>query len=659
MPKNPPDKETPSHAAVRKEAYAAPYEIVLDVFSASGETDDAANFRETLNPSPESNARTPVAEQTAVQKVFDGTRELLSKASSQITNESGLNYMGPEGVVEHPWNMDALVMLNDMSVVRRACINALATNVVRLGYRIKKTTPEAGEKDSDEVSEQIIDLLEKCAEQDDSSLVDLLYKVKFDEETCGNGYLEVTRDLEGYLAGFHYVPGRTIWIKRDRSGFVQRIAGEEQSFYNFGDKWKIDASGKPELLENRDVDTQELIHFKLHNSNSNYYGVPRDVAAITTMYGDELARNYNTKFFTHSATPDLLLVFEVDKGTGRGAGNQAPKVSIPKHVKKGIEDHFRRNLTTGVFKPGIFHLPPGVKLKIEKLSSEQKDAGWINYRKENRAEVQIAFQTPGVVIANTADGSNYATAMQEKSLYLESVVKPEQVRYQSRLMAKLWPELVRIKPPPNPDDIDETGDVTRPARVDIKPLEGTGVNRHIWKLEFLSMSIADQATLAQIHNIYGTLGAITINEIRGDIGKKAMKDGDKAPKVESGAEGNAAAQNADMQQVMNGNPDMDSFVSNPLQHRKDIRGLQGRVGGGRGPNGTVSVPMPRRVGESGAPQAANLFTAGQPVHKSADEPEMVVMTREAYEYLHEELSKRQSESDSNIDPDATMGEIPD
>lgn len=639
-----PTVATPSHARVSSER-TEQVEIVLDVFSSGYSEEEASysNLQKTLNPSPSEQARVPEQAQSVEQRTFDGSRQLLSKASSQIADESGLNYMGPEGVVEHPFNMDALVMLNDMSVVRKACINALATNTARLGYRIRKTSPDVGEQDSDEVAEQIIDWLEKCAEQDDSSFVDLLYKVKFDEESCGNGYIEVTRDMEGYIAGFHYIPGRTIWIRRDRSGFVQRIAGKEQSFYNFGDVWRIGADGKPELMENRDPEIHELIHFKLHSSNSNFYGVPRDVAAITTMYGDELARNHNTKFFTHSATPDLLLVFEVDKQAAGRLPGQQPKVSIPQNTKRDIENHFRKNLTTSSYKPGIFHMPPGVKLKIERLSSEQKDAGWINYRKENRAEVQIAFQTPGVIIANTGDGSNYATVMQEKSLYLESMVKPEQVRYQTRLMAKLWPELVKVKAPETPDEVDESGDVTRPASVDIRPKEGTGVNRHIWKLEFVSMSIADQATLAQIHNIYGTLGVITKNEIRQDIGRKSMEGGDTAPKPAGGAEGNAAAQNADARQVAAGNPDMDSFVSTSFQ-RADLTGM----GSGRGPNGVEALPGPRRPGDSSVPRNAAFGTVGQPIRKDAPVDDMVVLSRDAYELLHEEVRKAR---EVDMDPD--------
>ncbi len=616
-----------------------PVEIRIDGFS-SGDPAPRENAVD-CGSTPQDLARVPAAEQTVVQKTFDERRQLLEKASSQIVDDTELDY-GLDGVVEHPFNMEALIKLNEMSVVRRSCINAIATNTARLGYRIKKTDPGAEEQDSDEVSEQIIDLLEKWSRQDRASFADLIYKVKFDEESCGNGYIEVTRDRVGRISGMHYVPAHTIYIKRDRSGFVQRVGTQKVGFYNFGDKYTIDKSGKRTLKADRQENIRELIHFKMHASGSQFYGLPRDIAAITTIYGDELARNHNTKFFTHSATPELLLIFEVDKAYIQNAvGSQPSKVTLPAEIKREIEDHFRRTLSSSSFKPGIFHLPPGVTLRIERLSAEQKDAGWINFRKENRNEIRIAFQTPPVVVADMGDGSSYGTALVEKSVYLEQVIEPEQRKYQGDLMWCLWPEMTQVEAPKLPMIVDETGDSTLPKQINIGPKDGTGVNPHIWKLEFLRMTIADQATLAQIHNIYGTLQAMTINEIRADRGMKPMKDGDKPPQPKGGEEGNAMAQNADMKQVAAGNPDMDSFVSTPLQAPGEITGLQGRPGGGRGPNGTISAKTPRRVGDVGGVQAANLFTAGQ-VTKAADLEGMRVIAQDQYDLLRERLEKAEA-----------------
>ncbi len=637
-----------------------PYVLRIDGFGEGEETrrENSIDMGRTAptagTPAATGQVRRP-SEQTIVQKTFNERQELL-KASSQIVDDSGLNF-GLDGVVEHPFNMTALIKLNEMSVVRRACINAIATNTARLGYRIKKTDPGAEEQDSDEVSEQIIDLLEKWSRQDRASFADLIYKVKFDEESCGNGYIEVTRDRVGRVAGLHYVPAQTVYIKRDRSGFVQRVGTREVGFYNFGDKYIIDASGKHMLKPDRDPDVRELIHFKMHASGQAFYGLPRDIAAITTIYGDELARNHNTKFFTHSATPELLLIFEVDKtALPQNVGNQPVKVEIPREVKKEIEDHFRRTLSSNTFKPGIFHLPPGVKLKIERLSAEQKDAGWINYRKENRNELRIAFQTPPVIIADTGEGSNYATALAEKSVYLEQVIEPEQRKYQGDLMWCLWPELVKVEPPKKPMEIAEDGDSTVPKQVDIKPKDGTGVNPHVWKLEFLRMTIADLATLAQIHNIYGTMQVDTINEIRADRGKKPVKGGDRPPSPPSGAEGNALAQNADMKQVSAGNQDGDKFISNGFQMPEG--GMGKRLGGGRGPNGSAGGNMPRRPGDVAPLNSAAFGRTGQAMSKSDIEIDELgdvrLISNEAYEVLRTRLEKaegRVQELEESLGPD--------
>lgn len=634
-----------------------PVEIRIDGFGGrGGPRENALDFGRTP-PTAGTPAEIP---QSVVAKTFDERRSLLSKASSQIVDDTDLNY-GLDGVVEHPFNMEALIKLNEMSVVRRSCINAIATNTARLGYRIKKTDPGAEEQDSDEVSEQIIDALEKWARQDRSSFADLIYKVKFDEESCGNGYIEVTRDRIGRISGLHYVPAHTIYVKRDRSGFLQRVGTNKVGFYNFGDKYVVNPDGSRTLKKDRDENVKELIHFKMHASGSQFYGLPRDIAAITTIYGDELARNHNTKFFTHSATPELLLIFEVDKSYIKDAvGNTPVKVSIPEETKREIEDHFRRSLSSSTFKPGIFHLPPGVTLRIERLSAEQKDAGWINFRKENRNEIRIAFQTPPVVIADTAAGGGYATALVEKSVFLEQVIEPEQRKYQGDLMWCLWPELTHVKPPETPMVVDETGDSTIPKKVDITPKNGTGINQHIWKLEFLRMTIADQATLAQIHNVYGTLQAMTVNEIRADRGMKPMKGGDKPPQPPGGAEGNAAAQNADMGQVAAGNPDTDKFVSTPMQTPADMpmgKGIGAGFGTGRGPNGTASLPVPRRPFDSAMPRNSEFGRTGQPIAKSddVDFSTMRLIDQGQYEALRERLEKAEAEL---AERDAPEGQSP-
>lgn len=560
-------------------------------------------------------------------------RELLEKASSLIDPETSVNLSYVDGVIPHPFPMDAMMDLNNRSVTRRACIEALATNVCKLGYTIKKLDPNAEAETTDEVSDQVTDLLEEWAGKDDESFSNLLYRVVYDVESCGNGYLEVSRDLEGNIAGLHYAPAHTIYIKADRSGYIQKVGLKKVPFYNFGDVWTINNDGSRRLNKDRNARVKELIHFKLPASGSKFYGEPRDVPAIPTYFGDEQARKQNNKFFTHGATPEVLLVFRVnpnDAKTIYGSGNL--NVKIPESFKKDMENFFRRTLTSKELVPGILNLPAGVELKVERLSSEQKEAGWSKFREDNRKEIQEAFRTPDVILA--LSGSNYASAMAEKSVYLEQVIEPEQTSLSEKLMRRLWPEMTSIIMKNSPAVIDEEGNEKKPRQLALSAPGRTGVNHRVWKLAFNRMSILDATAQAQIDNIYGTLQVKTRNEIRRGINLKPIPGGDAPPQLAGGAEGNALAQNADMKQVASGNPDLDNFVSN-LTPKVDITG----IGQGRGTNGTVSIPQPRRPMTQSKHQAANLGTVGQPVAKSEDLEDELRIMQERVAFLESVLRR--------------------
>ena len=516
--------------------------------------------------------------------------EVLEKASTQSTEESWTLAAIEDDLVEPLYNMEQLTALNEISVVRRACIDAMATSSVGLGYKIVKISPHAEITDSDEIAEQVRCQLEEWASRGEKTFTELCKYLKYDEETTGNGYLEVSRNRKGEIDGLYNVPAHTVRIRRDRTGFVQQRGTKKVPFYRFGDKVQLIKDGTIQYLPNRDPRINEIIQFKLESPRSTYYGIPRDVAAIVTIAGDELARNHNIKFFTHSATPELALVFEWKEGAQpQLIGNQPVRVNLPESIKRGIIEHFRRSLSSQYFEPGLFFLPPGVSLKIERLNPSQRDAGWVKYRQENRNEVRMSHRTPPVMIGDT-EGGGYATAAIEKANYQDDVVSPEQQRYEARLMGLLWPEMTMITGNELPITIEEDGTINQVE--EISPKNSTGVNPRIWVLQFNEMKISDKAVEAANHQIYGTLGVITKNEIRADIDKRPMKGGDKPP--EKPTEG--------------GTP--------------DTTGLQGRPGGGRGANGTVSANLPRRPFEVNAHLPANLNSVGIPMSKSATSEEV-------------------------------------
>lgn len=543
---------------------------------------------------------------------------VLSKASTQGTDYPDTFTAESLDLVATPFDLKFLSDLNDVSVTRRSCIDAKSTNTSALGYRIKRIDPTADETDRDEISDLIKLQLETWSAKGRRSFSQLIKDVVYDEESNGNGYIEVSRNRRGEIDGLYYIPSHTIRIKKDRSGFVQILSNgtTKVPFYNFGDKVELKEDGTIELLPDRDRNINELIHFKINSHKSAYYGVPVDVNSISTIIGDEAAREYNNKFFRFSATPELALIFEVDvTAIPTLYGDQPIKVEIDPNTKRDIEEHFRRNLAAKTFEPAIFHLPPGVKLRVERLSEEQKDSGWTKFRSANKAEIMQAHRTPPVIVGGSE--SNYANAAIEKAVYLEQVIRPIQERYEQMLMSLLWPEMVMISNKALPAEMAADGDLSIKPVIRVSPENGVGVDPTIWRLDFKEMSVADKAVDAQVHNIYATLGVLTINEIRMQLGMKPLPDGDKVAAPKPGAEGNAAAQNAQMKQAAAGNPEI-PFVSNLAPQtaaKMDITGL----GNGRGPNGSVTPKLPRRPYDQGGFNAANMLTAGKPLQKDDSE----------------------------------------
>lgn len=554
---------------------------------------------------------------------------VLEKSSAQGIDEQDTFSAESLDLVAAPYDLKFLSDLNDISVTRRSCVEAKATNVAALGYRIKRVDPAADETDRDDVSDKIKLQLERWAAKGGSPFSQAIYNMLIDLESNGNGYLEISRNRRGEIDGIYNIPSHTVRIKKDRSGFVQVLSKgiTKVPFYNFGDKVELKEDGTIEILPDRDRKINELIHFKIDSHKSNYYGLPVDIAAIPTIIGDEAAREYNNKFFKFSATPELALIFEVDTtAIPTLYGDQPVKVEIDPNTKRDIEEHFRRKLAAKTFEPAIFHLPPGVRMRVEKLSSEQKDSGWTKFREANKAEIRESHRTPAVVVGGS--DANYANAAIEKAVYLEQVVAPRQEEIEQTLMGLLWPELVMIENKQLPADLSEEGDLTINPVIRVAPENGVGVDPTIWRLDFKEMSVADKSVDAQVHNIYATLGVLTINEIRMQLGMKPLPDGDKAPQPKPGAEGNAAAQNAQMMQAAAGNPEI-PFVTNlpPQQTQKmDITGL----GNGRGPNGQVTPKMPRRPFDQGGFNAANMMTVGHPLQKDDVVPEEQVLIPKTY-----------------------------
>ena len=202
-------------------------------------------------------------------------------------------------VVEPPYDLDALAQLYETNATHKACVDAKVVNTVGLGYRF---VPAAGR--GEDASADNLALLEhlfaRC--NPEMTFTEVMRTSWTDVECLGNGYIEVTRNSLGQIDGLYHVPGTTVRVKPDGSGFVQLRDGHKRHFRPLG------APAVP------DPDTEqaqnEIIHFKKYTPQSGYYGIPDIAAAFTAAAGDKAAREYNIDFFEHNAVPRMAIIVE-------------------------------------------------------------------------------------------------------------------------------------------------------------------------------------------------------------------------------------------------------------------------------------------------------------------------------------------------------------
>jgi capsid portal protein len=348
-----------------------------------------------------------------------------------------------------PEDLGALLNLTKMSGTRRAIIDALALNTVGLGIDVEPVEGhELAPEDATAQKRKILDELDSLAQRDRrlecAGLEDLLLPVRHDEEGCGNGAIEVSRNRRtGQIDGLYHVPGHRVRRRKDRNGYYVTAASgsldKAVQFYNFGEKVQYDSDGRPMAKlagTGKRWERNELIVFRIYTSESRDYGLPRDAALAEDYLGDKLAADTNIGFFDSSATPPTLIFVQGEEQ--KSGGGKVTFTVAPDTVRK-ITDTLRPE-------PGRKHriaivpVPGGTKTDVHQLSVQSdRDMGFTDYRADNRQRQMTAFRMQPIFVAVNDDGRYDAEV--QRAITLEQVFDPEQRRWERKLRATLLADL--------------------------------------------------------------------------------------------------------------------------------------------------------------------------------------------------------------------------
>jgi PBSX family phage portal protein len=444
----------------------------------------------------------------------DGDGGSDRKSQSRQITEDPFNQMAAGEFIPPRFNPNTWAQALEQNTRLARCIRSFARNTVGLGWHIEpmhpitKQTPETDKSIVVEQGEKLRALFSYPNEK--MPLSEIFYLMKVDEEATGNGYIEIVRNNRGDINRLYHVPATTMRVRSMKKvegrtqvyGFVQIRGNQKRYFKEFGDKRVMDAisgdwySGNSSLPP--DQRASEILHFKVYDPLSSFYGSPRYVPASAAISGNRMAAIRNVSFFENDAVPRMALLVsggrltqesqqqieDFVRGKARGP-DQAHRVMIiqVEPTKVGFQ---QQNKTMVELRP----LTVGVT----------EDASFQTYRSANDEEVREIFGLAPVFFST--ENVNKASAAVSREITNEQEFEPDRLEKEYQINQTIVMDLLCSmmgNDPKTPDDADEMQALRKKIRVQFR---------------FSRMTLTDPLDQARMDHIYAALGAITPNELR-------------------------------------------------------------------------------------------------------------------------------------------------
>ena len=166
---------------------------------------------------------------------------------------------------------------------------------------------------------------------------------------------------------------------------------------------------------------EEVLQFKNTNPYNRYRGLSPLDAVNIEIKADYKAGVYQKKFFDNDAKPGMVL--QVDKEDNSTVEELKKLVRMWEQGHKGVGNAHK----VGILRGGMSLVPVG-------LSQQEMD--FINSRAFTRDIVLSVFGVPKT-LAGFTEGINRATADTQKRIFWQETLKPQMLRMQERLNARL------------------------------------------------------------------------------------------------------------------------------------------------------------------------------------------------------------------------------
>ena len=284
----------------------------------------------------------------------------------------------------------------------------------------------------------------------DNSFSELNTLAKMDEETTGNGFIEVIRQGNGDITGFEVVPSHTIRvvIMKDKDGvpigkpiYLHSRNGNKVYYKSLGDARKV-SKKNGEINANLAFKNRasELIHYLINSPRSSYYGSPRWIPATPSIIGNRLVGVRNLAFFENDAVGRLAIIVE------GGSLSKETIDHITKFTKgqaKGPEKAHRLMVLEAQPKKTVGGKISETRIRLEPLTlGINDDASFQKYRMLNDEEVSEVSGLSAPFFANSS--MNAATASMQRQITNELELIPDLKRHEYIWNANIVPTFTKV-----------------------------------------------------------------------------------------------------------------------------------------------------------------------------------------------------------------------
>lgn len=357
-------------------------------------------------------------------------------------------------IVEPPYDIAKLYELVEDCGILGSCVEAYVINICGFGNMI---TPIKGtDYDLSDEEKKQKEFLEEIFRMSNpfESFSTIQKNVLMDREICGNGYIEVIRDMAGRpTMMFHMDAKRVRIVKTDdkpieikakivRNGKLIDVAvmktfkryvmlngdGTLRYFKEYGDPRLIDAETGEEVTNESEakdiIPASEVLHFKI---GTGIYGVPRWAKVIKTVLGIIMAEFINYDLFDSQGIPPMMIMVEGGELTEESLQELYDLVSNAKGFRNFNKIALLEALSTTTTLDGKESIP---RIKFVDLASyRSEDILFENYLDRSEKHIRKAgFRLPEIFVGAT-ENLNYSTAKISRETAEEQIFIPERTAF--------------------------------------------------------------------------------------------------------------------------------------------------------------------------------------------------------------------------------------